>query len=281
MRNIFVFLLRFHFFILFVILQIIAFSFFLKSTNYQRAKLTSFGNEVAGRVYEKTNAVYRYFDLENANRKLATENTRLQNTLDSLYSKKIDTTRYLWRVDTSRHYRYTVAQVIHNSINRRSNFIMLNKGSKDGLRKDMAVITSTGVVGIVENVSEHFAWVMSILNKNTRISGRITSNNQMGTIVWNGFNPRMGDLVDVPPHIKIAKSDTVVTSGFSFIFPPGILVGFIENFEAEEHEHFSTIPFRFSVDYNSLNYVYVIENLYQQEQKQLEQPILEEDTKNE
>jgi rod shape-determining protein MreC len=147
---------------------------------------------------------------------------------------------------------------------------MLNKGRRHGIDKDMAVITSNGVVGTVVNASEDFAWVMSVLNKQTKISGRIVKNNQMGTVVWNGLDATYGTLTDIPAHVKIAKGDTIVTSGFSYIFPAGILLGTIEDFRVEQGEHFYVIPFKFSVDFNSLDYVYVVKNLLKEEQEKLE-----------
>jgi rod shape-determining protein MreC len=147
---------------------------------------------------------------------------------------------------------------------------MLNKGKRHGIDKDMAVITSNGVVGTVVNASENFSWVMSVLNKQTRISARIVKNNQMGTVVWTGMDHRIGTLTDIPAHVKIAKGDTITTSGFSYIFPANLMLGTIEDFRVEHGEHFYVIPFRFSVDFNSLDYVYVVRNLMKKEQEQLE-----------
>jgi rod shape-determining protein MreC len=111
---------------------------------------------------------------------------------------------------------------------------------------------------------------MSMLNKHTRISGRIIKNGQMGTIVWNGVDHLYGTLTDIPAHVKIAKGDTIMSSGFSYIFPEGLMIGTISDFRVEQGDHFYTIPFKFSVDFNSLQYVYVVKNLMKDEQEKLE-----------
>jgi rod shape-determining protein MreC len=147
---------------------------------------------------------------------------------------------------------------------------MLDKGSRSGIQKDMAVITPTGIAGTVVNVSENFSWVMSMLNKHTRISGKILKNGQMGTVVWNGVDHLYGTLTDIPAHVKIARGDTIVSSGFSYIFPAGLMIGTITDYRVEQGEHFYTIPFKFSVDFNSLQYVYVVKNLMKEEQESLE-----------
>ena len=181
-------------------------------------------------------------------------------------------TNTFWVNDTlyKQQYKYVVAKVVLNTVGKRNNYIMLDKGSRSGIQKDMAVITSRGVVGTVVNVSENFSWVMSMLNKHTRISGRIIKNGQMGTIVWNGVDHLYGTLTDIPAHVKIAKGDTIMSSGFSYIFPEGLMIGTISDFRVEQGDHFYTIPFKFSVDFNSLQYVYVVRNLMKNEQETLE-----------
>jgi len=134
----------------------------------------------------------------------------------------------------------------------------------------MAVVTSNGIVGTVVNVSENYSWVMSMLNKHTRISGRITKNSQMGTIIWNGVDHMYGTLTDIPAHVKISKGDTIVSSGYSYIFPAGLMIGTITDYRVEQGDHFYTIPFKFSVDFNALQYVYVVRNLMKDEQESLE-----------
>ncbi|MBK7213700.1 MAG: rod shape-determining protein MreC [Bacteroidales bacterium] len=270
MRNLLAFIIRYHVFLLFLLLESIALILLVNSTYYQRSMLQSTGNSVSGRFYSSVSNVSEYLKLRRTNELLATENALLRQ-MKGISFLKTDTSTF-WVQDTlyKQQYTYMVARVIYNTVGKRNNYIMLNKGRRHGIDKDMAVITSNGVVGTVVNVSDNFAWVMSILNRQTKLSGRIKKNNQMGTIVWNGMDHSYGTLTDIPAHVKIAKGDTIVTSGFSYIFPANLMLGTIQDFRVEQGEHFYIIPFKFSVDFNSLDYVYVVRNLLKDEQEKLE-----------
>ena len=270
MRNLLAFIIRYYFLLLFLMFESLALVMLVNSTYYQRSVLQSAGNTMTGRFYSSVSNISEYLKLRYTNELLANENALLRQ-MKGISFLKSDTNSF-WVKDTlyKQQYKYIVARVINNSVGKRNNYIMLNKGRRQGIDKDMAVITSNGVVGTVVNVSDNFAWVMSVLNKQTKISGRIVKNNQMGTVVWNGMDHNYGTLTDIPAHVKIAKGDTITTSGFSYIFPANIMLGTIEDFRVEQGEHFYVIPFKFSVDFNSLDYVYVVKNLLKDEQQQLE-----------
>lgn len=270
MRNLLAFIIRYHFLLLFLLFESLALVLLVNSTYYQRSVLQSAGNTMTGRFYSSVSNISEYLKLRRTNELLVHENATLRQ-MKGLSFLKSDTNTF-WVHDTmyKQQYRYLVARVINNTVGKRNNYIMLNKGRRQGIDKDMAVITSNGIVGTVVNVSDNFAWVMSLLNKQTKISGRIIKNNQMGTVVWNGINHNYGTLTDIPAHVKIAKGDTIMTSGFSYIFPANIMLGTIEDFRVEQGEHFYIIPFKFSVDFNSLDYVYVVKNLMKEEQEKLE-----------
>lgn len=270
MRNLLAFIIRYHVLLLFLLFESLALVLLVNSTYYQRSVLQTAGNSLSGRFYSSVSNISEYLKLRRTNELLANENALLRQMKGVSYLKT-DTNSF-WVEDTiyKQQYRYIVARVINNSVGKRNNYIMLNKGRRHGIDKDMAVITSNGVVGTVVNVSDNFAWVMSVLNKQTKISGRIIKNNQMGTVVWNGIDHNFGTLTDIPAHVKIAKGDTITTSGFSYIFPANIMLGTISDFRVEQGEHFYIIPFKFSVDFNSLDYVYVVKNLLKKEQEELE-----------
>jgi rod shape-determining protein MreC len=153
---------------------------------------------------------------------------------------------------------------------------MLNKGSADGVSKDMAVISSRGIVGIIRDVSKNFSSVISVLHKDTRISAKIKKNNYVGTLIWKGMDYRTAYLMDIPTHVKLNLGDTVITSGFSYIFPEGVVVGVIKNFNILEGDNFYTIKLSFSEDYNKLDHVYIVNNLMKSEQEQLEEGLPDE-----
>jgi rod shape-determining protein MreC len=270
MRNILVFIIRYHFLLLFLLLEFFSITLLVNSTYYQSSAILKAGSRFTGRFYTGVSNATDYLKLRTTNEHLAQENALLRQMKGVSFLR--NDTNTFWVNDTfyRQQYKYVVAKVVLNTVGKRNNYIMLDKGSRSGIQKDMAVITSKGVVGTVVNVSENFSWVMSILNKHTRISGRIIKNGQMGTIVWNGVDHLYGTLTDIPAHVKIAKGDTIMSSGFSYIFPEGLMIGTISDFRVEQGDHFYTIPFKFSVDFNSLQYVYVVRNLMKNEQETLE-----------
>jgi len=270
MRNILVFIIRYHFLLLFVLLEIFSVTLMVNSTYYQSSAILKAGSRVTGRFYTSVSNATDYLKLRTTNEQLARENAMLRQMKGVSFLKN-DTSSF-WVNDTvyKQQYQYIVSKIVLNTVGKRNNYIMLDKGTRSGIKKDMAVITSDGIVGTVVNVSENFSWVMSLLNKHTRLSGRITKNNQMGTIIWNGVDHLYGTLTDIPAHVKITKGDTIVSSGYSYIFPAGLMLGTITDFRVEQGDHFYIIPFKFSVDFNALQYVYVVKNLMKDEQESLE-----------
>ncbi len=146
---------------------------------------------------------------------------------------------------------------------------MINKGSEDGIVKEMGVVSSTGLVGIVVGVSDHYAFIMSMLHQNSRISARIKKNKQLVNVIWNGKNHKYGEVIDIPSHIILLKGDTIITSGNSLIFPDGINIGTIIEQEKTEDKALGNARLLFSSDFNGLYYVYIIQNMMKEEQQNL------------
>jgi rod shape-determining protein MreC len=168
-----------------------------------------------------------------------------------------------------RQFLYSQARVINNSVNKEFNFITINKGSLHGVRTEMAVSSPEGVVGIVFSVSKHFSVILPVLNRNFRLSAKIKRNNYFGSLTWPGGSPEQAILTDIPYHVALNIGDTIVTSGYSAIFPEGLMVGTIAEYSRQEG-NFNTITARLSVDFRNLEYVYLIDNLLYQEQVNLE-----------
>jgi rod shape-determining protein MreC len=276
MRHIFAFIWKHNFFFLFLVLEVVSLIFIANRSFYHRSVLSNGTDRFTGSVLTTWSGITSYFSLKQENIRLANENARLQRILTK--SEITSDTASFLVADTvyNQQYRYTVAKVIGNSTSRRDNYIMLNKGIKHGISRDMAVISPDGVVGTVVSVSENFSWAMSVLNKHTRISARLARINQMGTVVWDGGNPSVGTLQDIPAHVKVLPGDTISSSGFSHIFPEGIMMGTVEEIYIEEGAHFYTIYFRFSADMNSLRNVYLVKNLFRDEQTDLSKNIIDE-----
>jgi rod shape-determining protein MreC len=154
---------------------------------------------------------------------------------------------------------------------------MLNKGTLHGIKKDMGVICPTGLVGTVVDVSAHFSRVMPAINTSNKINARIKKNRHLGNIEWNGDDYKYCMLTDIPSHVRLSKGDTIITSGNSFIFPEGILIGTVDEYESKAGEKFGSARVRFSVDFNKLYYVYVITNLLIEEQLSLEPDVNDND----
>jgi len=268
-RNLLNIIYSYHFFLLFLTLGGFSLYLIIQNNNFQRATFIEFSHHLSGDIYQKLDNVKVYLSLREANQNLAIENAELRNKLNAIgkiIKEKKDTL-----VDTIYRQRYTCfsAKVINNSVTKQYNYITLDKGSKDGVQPDMSVITSSGIVGIVEGVSKNFSTVLPILNRNFRVSAKIKKVNFMGSVSWEGISPEECSLSDIPHHVIIHKGDTVITTGYSMVFPEGIPIGVITDFNLK-NGNFYTIKLRLTCDLRKLNYVQVIDNLYKTEQLNLE-----------
>ena len=266
MRNLLAFLLKYKFFFIFLALEIIAFSLIINHTYYQRHVLLNSANRFTGTLYSWNMGMAEYFSLKRTNVILAEENARLREKLPQSLNNDTATAIPAFDSISMLQYSYVPARVVSNSTHKRNNYLMIDKGRRHGIDRDMAVIASNGVVGIVMNVSENYAWVMSALNSHSRISGRLKRSGYNGSLLWEGVDYRTGTFRDVPSHAEIQAGDTVVTSGYSFIFPPDIMIGTVTDHFVARGDHFFTLNLAFSVDFNRLAHVYVVKNLVRKEQ---------------
>jgi len=260
MRNLFVVLWKYHFFILFFLLEGFSGYLIYMNNHFHQAALTNMAVSFAGTVVENTTAVKEYLHLKETNEALAAENAVLRTALPASYFNDSVAEKTVSDTLKQKQYRYITAKVINNSINKRNNYITLNRGSKHGIKPQMGVITSNGVVGIVKDVSEHFCTVLSMLHKDARISVKINKNSYFGSLVWDGDNPYEASIMYIPKHLKVQNGDSVSTSSYSVIFPEGIKVGTIQS-----HNRVNL-----ATNFNNLTYVFVVENLLKDEQLNLE-----------
>jgi len=264
-RNLFTYILKQYFFFLFLLLEIVSFSFVLQN-NYQQATFLNSTGKVVGTVLSTFNNISGYFSLKKANESLIRENARLRNKMADKFL--LTDTLVYYNVDSM--FRYIGAKVISNTISHQKNYLVLNKGSLHGIKKDMGVITSNGIVGTVVDVSRSFSRVMSVLHVNNKINARIKKNNHLGTLEWKGNNYRYGYLTDIPMHVDLDPGDTIVTSGNSYIFPVGLMIGTVEEYYKQPNEKFNNALISYSVDYNNVYFVYIIVNLKKSELLNLE-----------
>ena len=265
MRNLLAFFLKHQFFSLFIILEIISFALLTNSFSYQRMLRFNAASDISGTVYNSYHNITGYFNLKEKNKQLLEENSRLYNML--LTGMLAPDTVFSQRKDSS--YVYIPATVIRNTVNRVNNFIVLNKGEKQGVQKEMGLVSDKGIAGIVIGVSKNYSVAMSLLNTHTRISARIKKNDQLVNVIWDEGHGMKGTVIDIPAHIQLHRGDTIVTSGNSFIFPAGLNVGIVTSFEKSKNNSLNQAGIQFCTDFNSLHYVYAIKNLDKKEELKL------------
>jgi rod shape-determining protein MreC len=270
MRNLFLFLWRFNYFILFLVLEGFCFYLIFQNNNFHHAAYVNSTNSMAAKMNESVNAFKEYLNLKKVSNDLATENSRLRSLLPEVYYS--DTAEKKNIIDTVHHQQYSfiTAKVINNSVNRRNNYLTLNIGSKQGVKPEMGVVSSEGLVGIVKDVSAHFSSVMSFLHKDSRISAKVKKSGYIGSLVWDGYDAERANLKDIARHVQLEKGDTIVTSSFSSIFPEGIMIGVVDDFRAKEGDNFYDITIKLSTDFGKLSHVYIVNNVLKEEQRQLE-----------
>ncbi|WP_207428282.1 rod shape-determining protein MreC [Pedobacter sp. SYSU D00535] len=274
MRNLWLFISKYNAFFLFVIFFVTSLGLFVTYNSFQRASVLNSSNQLIGQAYETMHYLRSYLHLAVVNDSLAAENARLKSQLpNAFYSDSVDVRT---KQDTvlKQQYIYIVAQVVNNSIHLGDNFITINRGKRHGIEKGMGVISASGVVGIVKDVSANYATIQSLLHSNTRISASIAENNAFGSLVWGEENhdPRMAILKDIPNHVKVKRGQHVVTSGFSTLFPRGLPIGRIMRTGVKGGESFLDIEVLLSTDFSTLQYVYVVKNFSALEKLQLEAP---------
>lgn len=271
MRNLFRFLIRFNSLFVFLLLEVICFSFIVKNHNYHNAKFVNSANVVTGSIYNTYYGFSEYLNLRAINDSLMKENAALKATQYVTMHKPV------LQVDTScedtdllRLHTYIAARVINNSTNKIANYLTIDKGTNHGVNREMGVISATGIIGIVNEVSDNFSTVMSVLNKNSRISVKLKRFNYPGNLQWNGEDPGVAELTGIPRHLPITANDTVITSGFSSIFPENVLVGTVTSFRTTSGNNFYDIKIRLTTNFETLQYAYVVNYLYKEEQLELE-----------
>jgi rod shape-determining protein MreC len=280
MKNLFRLIYRYHVGFLFILLMTFSLSMVVTYNNYQRAVFFDSGNFITGTLYEKFSSFMQIFEFRQVNFKLAEENAILRSALQEHFLKtdrgnyRSSDSIYLLKTarDSSRNtvYRFTTARVINNSVNQQHNFITLNKGRHDGVKPDMGVIANGQVVGLVNNVSENFSTVISMLNIRWKISAKIKRNDYFGSLSWDGKDYRKVQLNEIPYHVPVQNGDTVVTTGYSSSFPEGLAIGTISDFSIGTGSNFYRIEVLLAADFKNLVVVGLVENKQFNEIKQLE-----------
>lgn len=282
MRNFILFIRRFSNLILFLILEGVCVIFIARSSTMQGNDIMSSANLMIGGMYKQSHDVVHYFALKRMNDSLIKENEQLRLKLGGLTTKEVlvdSTAQYIVPNPDSTatvkyaDYKYRSAQVINNSTAAINNYLTLNRGSKDGIKKDMAVISANGVVGRIVNTSAHYATAISVLSKKQQVSARL-KDGTVGYVSWDGANPSILEMKNIPNQISVRKGDTVFTTDYSF-FPAGVPIGVVYKTELVESKNLQVLYLRTSTDFRRLQYVYVVEDRMAEERKKLEATIAE------
>lgn len=269
MRNLFLFLRKQYFYFLFLLLEVLSLVLFFNYNQFQESAIYSLSSGISGSVNAMFSNFSEYFSLRSTNKVLVEEMAKLHSRLPEAYYKSDTATHFQKDSLLALEYKYISAKVISNSTNKRNNYLMINKGRLHGIENHMGVIIGNRIVGQVVSVSPHFSWIMSMLNKDSRISGKFKKNNQLVNVEWNGGSYRTGQVREIPKHIVMVKGDTIITSGNSDIFPEGFLIGTISSYKIIQDENFNHGDILFSTDFNSLGYVEVIVDLMRREKEEL------------
>lgn len=292
MHSLLSFIFRYRASLLFIFLEMLSAYFIVNNNAYHQAAVINSSNRLVASVMSSTNSVTEYFTLSEVNKRLSEENARLHEILqnglqpaDSLLNKDslalealaedsvniIPSTRTRGDSLKLKQYIFMPAKVVDNTVDRAKNYVTIDKGRADGIEKDMGVISPNGIVGKVKDVSEHYAVITSLLHTDMFISALIKRSNTLGSIQWNGLSSTIANLHDIPIHINIITGDTIVTSGYSGIYPPGTMIGTVGEVRPEEDAAFYDVDVNLSTEFQELSYVYVVKNRLRQEKDSLQQ----------
>jgi rod shape-determining protein MreC len=273
MNNLIRFLKRYYFVFLFLLLEGVAIYLISRNSYYQGSAIVNVANNISGAIYEQSNKITKYFYLASVNEALSKENAMLRAQIEKSFVKYTEKEMQVEDTVYKQRFTFIEATVISKTINKRNNYFMLNKGMSNGVLKDMCVITPNGLLGLVVNATSNFSLVMTVLHQDTKIAVKNKRTQATGTMVWEGDDYRLGQVKEMPSSIPIKKGDTLIISGYSRNYPEGIEVGYVKNFKKDPSSGFYNIEFEFSADYNKLEYVYVVRNLFKVEQDILEKSI--------
>ncbi len=276
MKNIFLFIQRYFTFLSFLLLQVLAIVMLSSSSKTHETFFSSAANEVTGSIDKRYSGLRDYFNLKETNRQLAEENSRLRNTLAVNFpvienGQKIVTDSLLKdTLGRARKYTYLPAKVIGNTVTLQTNFLTLERGTDQGVKKGMAVNGPEGIVGVVVETSPNISKVMSLLHRNSKVSAMLKKDNNSGTIEWDGTDPAFLTMRNVSKGAKVGKGDTVLTSTYSANFPSQLVIGTVAGISSESSSNFYTLKIKTATNFFSIQYVYVIQNTRYAEQVQLE-----------
>lgn len=274
MNNLTEFLAKYKHWFLFVLLEIASLVLLFRFNNYQGSVWFTSANIMAGKVYQLSSSLTSYLSMGKMNKELTERNLLLEHQIKELSDQLYDKTRDPNIVRKGQYrflsdFKLIPAKVVSNSLDKEENFITIDKGSWDGVRKDMGVACGNGVVGVVYLVGTHYSIVLPVLNSKSNISCSIQNRNYFGYLRWTGGAKDVAYLDDIPRHAKFKLGDRIVTSGYSAIFPAGILVGKVKHVYNSEDGLSFRLAVQLSTDFGNLRDVCIIDDATVREKKKV------------
>ena len=281
MRNLIAFLVRNSSWFVFIILEGICVFLLYQNNSYQRSVFFNAFNEISGRAYYVSGSIKTFLNLQTTNQELVQQNGKLELQVlaleNRLRKQAQDSIKVNAFLKDSLHremaYGFVVGHVENNSVSQINNYIVVNKGYKDGVKPEMGVVSTSGIVGIVRNVSANFSVILPVLNPKFRQSCKVKNTNSFGTLSWDGKDSRYAILDELPRHQIVRKGDTIITSGFSSIFPEGVLVGTVEGFNKKTDDNFYNLKVKLFTNFYNLSFVRIIRNDLTKERQALEMEV--------
>lgn len=275
MRNVFLFIARFSNLLFFLLLQVVALSMLFRYNKFHQAAYMNAATEVTGKFYVRYNNIETYFSLKQENERLRQQNAELLNKLRVDFSAPdsgIQVVTDTFRVDSLEQYRkflYLPAKVIGNSVDGQNNYVTLHRGSRQGVGVNMAVVGPQGVIGKVVSVSPNMSVAMSLLHRKNNVVAVLKKGGGFGEVTWDGKDPRFVSMSNVPRTVKVEKGDTVITSSYSDIFPPGKVVGYVAEIREEKSTSMYVLKLKTATDFFSVQHAFVVKNLQKAEMDSL------------
>ena len=260
MQNLLRFFKMYNVLIVFLFLQSFSINLYFNNNSFQNSLALKKSNSVKGEIYNLSNNILEYFHLKKINAQLLDENNKLLNILNN----------HKHEVKIKKTYKYIDAKIINNSIHKRDNFITINKGEKHGITAGMGVICENGVLGIIHSTSKNYSMIISVLNKESAISICLKKQNNYGSLKWRGFNYKKANIEGIPNHVEVELGDTIITNGYSTIFPAGINIGSVKSYKKNSETGNQDIEVNLFTDFNNVKYAYIVSSEASIEQLKLE-----------
>ena len=260
MQNLLRFLKMYNVLITFLFLQGVSINLYLNNNSFQNSLVLKKSNSVKGEIHNFSSNIFEYFHLKKINDQLLNENNKLHNLLNN--QKQED--------QIEKKHKYLNAKIINNSIHKIDNYITINKGEKHGIVTGMGVICENGVLGIIHSTSKNYSIIISVLNKKSAISICLKKQNNYGSLKWNGFNYKKANIEGIPNHVEVEIGDTIITNGYSTIFPAGINIGSVKSNKKNSETGNQDIEIDLFTDFNNVKYAYIVSSEESLEQLELE-----------